>query len=137
MVDTRESNDLDIYLVNPLNQIVAFSQEEGSSEVVEVAFPMDGTWSVYVYGYEVPGSSIGYEFLYWKVSATPGGNLKVGGAPSDAVSGTEGTIDISWSDAVSGAGPEFYYVGAISHSDENGPYGLTIVDVDNWVLDES
>ncbi len=68
------------------------------------------------------------------MSATPGGNLNVDGAPTAAVLGSEESIDVSWT-AAPGSGPGFWYVGAISHSDENGPFGLTIVDIDNWLED--
>ena len=42
--------DLGIYLVDPLGDEVACSDEWGTDELVEIVLPMDGSWSVHVYG---------------------------------------------------------------------------------------
>ncbi len=47
-------------------------------------------------------------------------------APSAAVTGTEGTIDVSWS----GLDATTRYLGAVSHSGPGGLMALTLVAVD-------
>jgi len=132
LVNSNDENiDLDLFLVNPLNQLVAKS-EFFENEFVEVAFPMDGTWSVYVYGFNTNGKNVEYGMLNWQVSAIPGGNLKVDDAPELAVLGANRTIDISWDGATIGEGAEYWYVGAVSHTNEAGLKVLTVVEVDNW-----
>ena len=126
-----ETIDLDLFLVNPLNQLVAKSEFD-VDEFVEVAFPMDGMWSVYVYGFDTYGISVEYGMLNWQVSVIPGGNLKVDDAPELAVLGANGTIDISWDGATIGRGAEYWHVGAVSHTNEAGLKALTVVEVDNW-----
>ena len=128
-----EDVDLDLFLVNPLNQLVAKSEFLGTDEFIEVAFPMDGTWSVYVYGFDTFGSSVEFKMLSWKLAATPGDNLEVDNAPESAVLGATETIGISWNGATIGEGAKYWYIGAVSHTNETGLKVLTVVDVDNWV----
>jgi len=87
---------------------------------------MDGTWKVYVHGWAAPGGDSDYDMFTWAVPLTPGGTLMLDSAPASAVSGTTGTIQVSWS----GLSPE-WYLGAVSHTGPSGLMGLTLVEVDN------
>ncbi len=132
--------DLDLYLLDPFNQIFAQSTGDGTDEVLEVISPIDGTWSVYVYGRpsddvfddddddNVNGpSSVDYGMYSWVVSATSGGNMFVIEAPDTAVIGETGAIDVNWTDASEGE----WHLGAVSHSNETSIMALTFVNVDN------
>ena len=97
-------------------------------ELVNVVFPEDGTWSVYIYGYIVATSS-DYVLLTWTVPLAPGGDKQVliDASPASAEEGEAGTVDFSWSGATVGDGAEYYYVGAVSHIGEDGFRGMTVV----------
>ena len=59
--------------------------------------------------------------------ASGGGSLAVDSAPTEAVVGTSGTVQVSWS----GLAPGGSYLGAVSHSDATGIKALTIVNIEN------
>jgi hypothetical protein len=61
----------------------------------------------------------------WTISSTPGGNMSIDSAPTEAVLGTVGTVDFSWSGAAAALN-----LGVISHSDADGVIGYTLVEVD-------
>ena len=120
--------DLDIFLVDPLNQLVAQSRKYGTDELIDIALPMDGNWSVYIHGWDTAGPSADYDMFSWVVSATPGGSMNVDSAPVSAqFNGTE-TISLSWTGA-----PDVWLLGAVSHTVESGLFGLTLVNIDNRV----
>ena len=95
-------------------------------EIVHIVFPEDGIWSVYVHGFTVEASS-DYALLTWTVPEAPSGNLQVASAPTSAVLGEAGTVGISWTGATAGDGPDFFYVGAVSHTGEDGFKEMTVV----------
>jgi hypothetical protein len=119
--------DLDIFVYNPNGVQVASSTSGGTDELVDIALPMDGTWSVYVHGWQTVGPSADYDMYSWIISATPGGNLSIDSAPASATSGATETIDVSWSGATAGQ----WHLGAVSHTGDTGLMGLTLVEVDN------
>ncbi len=119
--------DLDIFLEDPSGNIVAASTNGGTDEVIDVSLPADGTWTLWVHGWQTAGPSADYDLYTWVVSATPGGNLVVGSAPASATLGATETIDVSWTGATAGE----WHLGAVSHSDAGGLIGLTLVEVDN------
>lgn len=119
--------DIDIFLFNPAGDEVASSTNGGTDEVVEVLLPEDGTWTLYVHGWQTAGPNADYTLYSWTVSATPGGNLSVDSAPTSATIGETGTIDYSWSGATAGQ----WHLGAVSHTGPGGLLGLTLIDVDN------
>ena len=118
--------DLDMYLYDPNGVQVASSTTGGTDELINIVEPEDGTWTLYVHGWQTVTAAADYDLSSWIVSATPGGSLSVDGAPASAVVGTSGTVDISWSGLDAGTS----YLGAVSHSDANGPLALTLVSVD-------
>jgi subtilisin family serine protease len=119
--------DLDIFVYNPNGVQVASSTSGATNELVDIALPMDGTWSVYVHGWQTAGPSADYDMYSWIVSATPGGNMTVDSAPASATIGSTGAVDVSWTGATAGQ----WHLGAVSHSDAGGLLGLTLVNVDN------
>jgi hypothetical protein len=119
--------DLDIFVYNPSGVQVASSTSGGTDEVIEILFPADGTWSVYVHGWQTAGASAAYDMYSWAISATPGGNLAIDSAPAGATIGATETVNVSWTGATSGQ----WHLGAVSHTGDAGLMGLTLVDVDN------
>jgi hypothetical protein len=124
---TEANADLDVYVYNPSNQLVASSTLGGTDELVDILLPADGTWSVYVHGWAAPGGDSDYNMYSWVIPATPGGNLSINSAPTSATIGTVGTIDVSWTGATAGQ----WHLGAVSHTGDTGLMGLTLVNVDN------
>ncbi len=119
--------DLDIYVYDPNGVQVASSTSGATNELVDILLPQDGTWSVFVHGWQTAGPSADYDMYTWVVSATPGGNMSINSAPTSATIGATETIDISWSGATAGQ----WHLGAVSHTGDVGLMGLTLVDVDN------
>jgi hypothetical protein len=119
--------DLDVFVYDPSGAQVATSTSGGTDETIEITNPADGTWSVFVHGWQTAGPSADYDMYSWVVSATPGGSLSIDAAPASATVGETGTIDISWTGATLGE----WHLGAVSHSDGSGVMGYTFVDVDN------
>ena len=119
--------DLDIFVYDPSGVQVASSTSGATNELVDIILPADGTWSVYVHGWQTAGPSASYNMYSWVISATPGGSMSIDSAPASATIGTLDTIDLSWTGATAGE----WFLGAVSHSDAGGLLGLTLVDVDN------
>ncbi len=119
--------DLDIFVFNPDGSLVASSTSGSTNELIDITLPMDGTWSVYVHGWQTAGPSAAYDMYSWVVSATPGGNMVIDSAPAAATSGTVASVDVSWTGATAGQ----WHLGAVSHTGDSGLMGLTLVNVDN------
>jgi subtilisin family serine protease len=124
---TEANADLDIFVYDPNDDLVATSTNAGTDELINLENPADGTWTVYVHGWQAPGGDSTYDMYSWVVSATPGGSLTIDSAPTSATIGASGTIHVSWTGATTGQ----WHLGAVSHSDANGVLGLTLVEVDN------
>ncbi|WDE02682.1 S8 family peptidase [Thalassomonas actiniarum] len=124
---TEADADLDVFVYDPTNTLVASSTLGGTDEVIEIPLPMDGNWTVYVHGWSTPGGDSDYSMYSWLISATPGGNLVLDNAPTSATLGAIETVDVSWSGASAGQ----WHYGAVSHAGGGGLIGLTLVEVDN------
>jgi hypothetical protein len=122
---TEPEADLDVFVFNPNGELVALSGRPATDEQVDISLPEDGTWSVYVHGWATPGGDSDYTLYSWVVPFEDG-SLDVDSAPSSATLGETGTVSASWS----GLDPGTQYLGAVSHSDENGLLDLTLVNVD-------
>jgi hypothetical protein len=125
-VDDAEA-DLDVYVYNPAGEQVASSTLGGTDEEVTIQDPADGTWTVYVHGWQAPGGDTNYTLYSWSVSNAPGGNLTVDSAPTSATIGEKDTIGISWSGATDGQ----WHLGAVSHNEGSTLLGRTLVEVNN------
>lgn len=119
--------DIDIYVFDPSGALAAQSTLGGTNELIEIANPEDGTWTVYVHGWQTVTPTTDYLMYSWAISATPGGNMTVDAAPTSATIGTTGQVDVSWIGATAGE----WHLGAVSHTGDAGVMGVTLVDVDN------
>ena len=126
-----EDVDLDVYVFDPTNTLVAASTLIGTDEVIEITSPMDGNWTVYVHGWFVPGGDADYSMYHWLLSETPGGNLTLANVPASASLGESAEIEASWRGAIGATGIGMWFFGAISHTDASGLMGLTLLEVDN------
>jgi subtilisin family serine protease len=127
---TEANADLDIYVYNPSNVLVASSTAGGTQESIDIRLPVDGTWKVYVHGWSTPGGDSDYNMRTWAVPVASGGNLIIDSAPASATIGTVTPVNVSWSGLTSGS-PGDWYLGAVSHTGPSGLIGLTLVNVDN------
>ena len=103
------------------------SRAVGTDELVDVLLPMDGTWQIYVHGWYTPDGDSDYVMDSWLIPITPGGSLTIDTAPTAATLATTGAIEVSWSDLAS----DTRYMGAVSHHNEAGPIGITLLTVDS------
>ena len=101
---TAAGVDLDLYVFNPSGQLAGSSGAADTNEMVTIQRPANGTWTVFVHGWLVPGGNANYTLSSWVVSGTPGGNLVITSEPEHAVFPSEGTIDLSWSGATPDSG---------------------------------
>jgi subtilisin family serine protease len=124
---TEPNADLDVFVYDPDGNQVASSTAGGTNEQIDIALPMDGTWSVYVHGWAAPDGDSPYDMYTWIISATPGGNLTIDSAPTSATLGATETIDVSWTGATTGQ----WHLGAVSHTGDTGLMALTLVNIDN------
>ncbi len=124
---TEAQADLDIFVFGPAGNLVATSTAGGTDELIELVLPTDGTYSIFVHGWQTPGGDSDYDLYTWAVSASPGGNMTIDSAPSSASLDATENVAVSWT----GAGAGQWHLGAVSHSDGFGLMGLTLVEVDN------
>jgi len=118
-------DDIDLFLEDSSGNIVASSTNGGTDELINLASPADDTYTLVVHGWSIPNAPLPYTISTWVVSATPGGSMNIDSAPTSAVNGATGTVQVSWS----GLAASTEYLGAISHSDSSGLLGLTLVNV--------
>jgi hypothetical protein len=117
--------DIDLYLYKDGVE-VASSTSGGTAEQIELTSPEDGTYTLYVHGWQTIGLTVGYTMHTWDVPLTPdAGSLVIVSEPADAVLGTTETIVAGWS----GLDPGTDYLGAVGHNDAGGLFDLTLVEV--------
>jgi len=56
-IEGQDSDDLDLYVVDPDGRIVASSTTPTAVESVSVKFPKDGQWTILVHGWSVPNGT--------------------------------------------------------------------------------
>jgi subtilisin family serine protease len=120
---TEADADLDVFVYNPSNVLVASSTRGGTDELIDILLPADGTWKVYVHGWAAPGGDSDYDMFTWAVPLASGGSLNLDSAPTSATIGDVGTVEVSWSGLADG-----WYLGAVSHTGAT-LMGLTLVEV--------
>eukprot|EP00977_Amphora_coffeiformis_P012940 scaffold3296_cov171-Amphora_coffeaeformis.AAC.3 len=129
--------DLDVFLMDPDGFIVAASLNVFTDELIDVPMPADGTWTVFVQGWDtLSEESADFEMYTWAIPQASSGTLSVDPDESVLVSTDDAVkIEVSWT----GADEEIWYLGAISHTVSEGadiPSGLlTVVEVDNRISD--
>jgi len=121
-------DDIDLFLHagDETGPIIAASTSGGTDELIEILLPADGMYTLAVHGWSVPNEPLPYDVSMWSVPLASGGSLTLDSAPASATVGASGTIDVSWSGLIAGTG----YLGAVSHSDDTGLMGLTLVSVE-------
>jgi len=96
--------------------------------LVNIVNPVDGAWTVYVHGWSTPGGDSDYDLYTWEIPDTGGGSLSIGSSPASAVTGTTGTVTVSWT----GATASQWWFGAVSHVGPGSTVmGRTLFEVDN------
>jgi len=123
---TEAGADLDMFVYDPSGNLVGSSTRGGTDEVVDVMFPVDGFYKVYIHGWLVVTDPQPYDLYSWVIPETSGGSLSVDSAPLSAVVGTPGTIEVSWNGLTAG----HWYLGAVSHNEGVDIFGLTLVNVE-------
>jgi subtilisin family serine protease len=123
--DVSQPSDLDLYLLRPNGSIAGRSESATSNEVVNLANPPAGQYTVLVSGYDVPAGSVNFTQFSWVLGMVAEGNMTVT-APPSAVNGQQGTIDI----ATSGLAPATRYLGSIVYGGTTGLPAPTIVRID-------
>ncbi|MDQ4006989.1 MAG: S8 family serine peptidase [Actinomycetota bacterium] len=118
--------DLDVYLADARGQVVASSTNGGTDEMVEVALPRRGPYTLFVHGWQTGGPRTSYTLRSWQVPAGTAGSLDVASAPQNAVLGRRGRVAVAWTGAVPGSPA---YFGAVSHHRGSRVVGLTVVRV--------
>jgi subtilisin family serine protease len=117
--------DLDLYLYKDGVE-VASSTAGSTDELIELTLPEDGTYTLFVHGWQTTGITVEYSVNTWDVPvAADVGSLTINSEPADAVLGETATIEIGWSGLVEGN----QYLGAVSHNDAGGLFDLTLVEV--------
>jgi hypothetical protein len=117
--------DIDLYLYKD-GQLITSSTAAGTVELIELMAPDDGTYTLFVHGWETLGQTVQYTIHTWDVpAAADTGSLSVTGEPADAVIGETGTIDIAWSGLDAGTN----YLGGVGHNDAEGLFDVTLVEV--------
>ncbi len=118
-------DDIDLFLHDSSGAIVANSTSGGTDELIELTLPADDTYTMAVHGWAVPNEPLPFTLHYWEVPLASGGSLSLDAAPTAAVAGTTGTVDLSWTGLAAGN-----YLGAVSHTGDVGLMGFTLVEVD-------
>lgn len=117
--------DLDVFVFDPSGAQVATSTAGGTNELIDIALPAPGVWTVYVHGWQTVAASADYNMSTWTVPTATGGSLSIDTAPASAVVGATGSIGFSWAGLTAGED----HLGVISHNDAGGPLGFTLVEV--------
>lgn len=122
---TDGTDDLDLYVFNPLGSYIGGSFSGSSAEQFDVLSPLAGDYYVFVHGWLTDGPDSNYTLFTWSLPATPNvGSLIIDSAPVAAVIGTAGTIDLSWA----GLDLGLKYLGAVSHA-TGGTSVRTLINV--------
>jgi hypothetical protein len=122
---TEANADLDVYVFNPSGQLVAASTLGGTNELVNITSPADGTWTVWVHGWQAPGGDSPYDLSSWVLPSSEGGSLAISAEPESAAIGTVAEITVEWS----GLTADRDYLGAVSHNRAGDLLGITVVEV--------
>jgi hypothetical protein len=126
LVPPDSAIDLDLYLYNSNGQQVASSTAGSTSERIELRAPADGTYTLYVHGWQTTGITVDYTLRSFDVPTASGtGPLEVVSAPAAATLGEVGTVELAWSGLTAGTP----YLGAVSHTGPDGLLALTLVEV--------
>jgi subtilisin family serine protease len=121
---TEPDADLDMYVYDPSDVLVASSTSGGTDELIDIASPVDGVYTVYIHGWQAPGGDSDYDMDTWIADAPS--SLVVDRAPASAVVGNLDTVDVSWTGLSAGT----MYLGVVSHKDASSVLANTLISVD-------
>ncbi len=119
------TTDLDLALLNPAGNLVAYSGNNGSNELVALNAPAAGTYKVCVVGYATPGNVASNYKLSSAVvtTADKAGNFRVG-VPAKVYAGSTATLSAGWSGLATGK----RFLGAAQlQQDTTGVVGATTI----------
>nr|MDQ3382655.1 cell wall-binding repeat-containing protein [Actinomycetota bacterium] len=118
--------DMDIYLVNSNNQIVASSAAGGSDESFTVEDPAPGAYRLAVdYWNGDTGETADVPTHLFLVTEADAGNLTVTPPSSSVTVGEDTTLNFAWD----GLAPDSRYLGAVNYSDGTEEVGRTLVSI--------
>jgi len=122
--NVNPASDLDMYLYDPNGDLVGYSGSGTSAEEINLVNPIAGDYWVVVEGFATANPST-YTLFSWVLGSVDEGNMTVS-APTTAVLGQTGTIDLTFS----GLTPGTKYLGSIVYGGFAGLPDPTIVRVD-------
>ena len=117
------ASDLDLYVYRGAT-LVAGSGNGTSTEEANILAPTPGSYTVYVHGFNVPGTA-NFTLFSWLLGSDPAGNMAVT-APAAAVNGTTGSIGLTFS----GLAPGTKYLGSVVYGGTASLPNPTLVRVD-------
>ncbi|CAN5736470.1 hypothetical protein BH24ACT8_BH24ACT8_22540 [soil metagenome] len=118
--------DMDIFLINSDNQIVAFSAAGGSDESFTVEDPAPGAYTLAVdYWNGDTGETADVPTHLFLVTEADADNLTVTPESSSVIVGEDTTLNFAWA----GLAPDSRYLGAVNYSDGTEEVGRTLVSI--------
>jgi subtilisin family serine protease len=121
--DVAAGSDLDLYVFNSAGTLVAISGTGTSNEEVNLLNPAADTYTVYVHGFAVAGTTP-FKLHSWVLGTAAAGNMTVT-APPTATLGANGTISLSFT----GLSPATKYLGSVAYSGSTNMPNPTVVSV--------
>ncbi len=122
------NDDIDLYLCDAKGNEVAASTAAGTNELIELANPDAGDYTLYVHGWQVVTSPLAFSIDHWQVVRGVG-DPELVVSPTSATATIGGVIDVtaSWSGALPGTS-----YGVVDHTMTGGEsLGMTLVRVTN------
>jgi hypothetical protein len=121
--DVTPGTDLDLYVFDSTNTLIAISGTGTSQEQVDLVDPVPGTYTVYVHGFNVAGTT-NFRLHSWVLDTANAGNMSVT-APATATLGATGTINLTFSQLAAAT----KYLGSVAYSGSANMPSPTIVSV--------
>jgi hypothetical protein len=97
-------SDIDLFVYAPDGSLVGSSLTASDTETVSILFPQDGTYTIAVHGYYVPGGSDTFELT---INAVQGYDISILSSPASIPAGGSGVIQITVN--TTGFAPGVYY----------------------------
>jgi subtilisin family serine protease len=120
---TPPGTDLDVYLFRGAT-FVGQAADGDSDEMVTLASPTAGTYTVFVHGFATNGPSADFRLFEWQVPTTSASNMNV---PTPAAATIGGTVPVNLTFTGLAAGT--WYLGQVVYNDGSANVGSTIVNV--------
>ena len=121
--DVTPGSDLDLYVFNSAGMLVALSGTGTSQEQVTLVNPAADTYTVYVHGFNVAGTT-NFKLHSWVLGTAAAGNMTVS-APATATLGATGAINLTFT----GLTPATKYLGSVAYGGSASMPAPTVVSV--------